>query len=129
MGVHRGRPVDLPGLGARGLDLGPIWDVRVPRGTRAPLDAATGHRGPADAALADLPGLQSPAHRGPGAVCRAGVGVGEVLDAKYLVAFTEPGSSARRMARHRSPIPLLAFTPRPEVRSQLALCWGVETFL
>jgi pyruvate kinase len=26
-------------------------------------------------------------------------------------------------------MPLMAFTPNPRVRSQLALCWGVETFL
>ena len=37
--------------------------------------------------------------------------------------------SVQRLARHRSPIPLLAFTPNQAVRSQLALCWGVETFL
>jgi pyruvate kinase len=33
------------------------------------------------------------------------------------------------MSRLRSPIPLLAFTPEQAVRSQLALVWGVETFL
>jgi pyruvate kinase len=33
------------------------------------------------------------------------------------------------MSRLRSRIPLLAFTPDPAVRSQLALSWGVETFL
>jgi len=33
------------------------------------------------------------------------------------------------MSRLRSPIPLLAFTPEQSVRSQLALSWGVETFL
>jgi pyruvate kinase len=33
------------------------------------------------------------------------------------------------LARYRSPIPLLAFTPTPAVRNQLALTWGVETFL
>ena len=33
------------------------------------------------------------------------------------------------MARYRSPVPLMAFTPNPRVRSQLALSWGVETFL
>ena len=26
-------------------------------------------------------------------------------------------------------LPLLAFTPNPEIRSQLTLSWGVETFL
>ncbi|MEJ2579323.1 MAG: pyruvate kinase alpha/beta domain-containing protein [Kineosporiaceae bacterium] len=33
------------------------------------------------------------------------------------------------MSRLRSRLPLLAFTPDPSVRSQLALSWGVETFL
>ena len=45
------------------------------------------------------------------------------------MAFTQSGDSARRMARLRSPIPLLAFTPVQAVRSQLSLSWGVETFL
>jgi pyruvate kinase len=31
--------------------------------------------------------------------------------------------------RIRSEVPVLAFTPEPAVRSQLALSWGVETFL
>ena len=39
------------------------------------------------------------------------------------------GETARRLSRYRSPIPLLAFTSAPETRSQLALTWGVETFL
>ncbi|WP_088281404.1 pyruvate kinase [Kineosporia sp. A_224] len=64
-----------------------------------------------------------------GAVTYAAATVGELLDVAFLCAFTTSGDSAKRMARLRSRIPLLAFTPRPEVRSQLALTWGVETFL
>ncbi len=64
-----------------------------------------------------------------GAVTYAAATVGELLDVAFLCAFTTSGDSARRMSRLRSAIPLLAFTPRPEVRSQLALSWGVETFL
>lgn len=64
-----------------------------------------------------------------GAIARAAAEVGSFLGAKYLIAFTQSGDTARRLARHRSPIPLLAFTPVPAVRSQLALTWGVETFL
>ena len=64
-----------------------------------------------------------------GAIARAATEVGDATDAKYLVAFTQSGESARRLARYRSPIPVLAFTPTPEVRNQLALTWGVETFL
>lgn len=64
-----------------------------------------------------------------GAVTYAAATVGELLDVRYLVAFTTSGDSARRMSRLRCRIPLLAFTPHPEVRSQLALSWGTETFL
>jgi pyruvate kinase len=64
-----------------------------------------------------------------GAVTYAAASVGELLDVRYLVAFTTSGDSARRMSRLRSRIPLLVFTPHPAVRSQLALTWGVETFL
>jgi pyruvate kinase len=35
----------------------------------------------------------------------------------------------RRLARLHTRLPVLAFTPLPEIRSQLALSWGVETFL
>ena len=45
------------------------------------------------------------------------------------MAFTVTGETARRLARHRSPIPLLAFTTKPVTRSQLALTWGAETFV
>jgi pyruvate kinase len=64
-----------------------------------------------------------------GAIARAAAEVGEVVGARYLVAFTQSGDTARRLARYRSPIPVLAFTPVGAVRNQLALTWGVETFL
>jgi pyruvate kinase len=64
-----------------------------------------------------------------GAVTYAAATVGGLLNVKYLVTFTQSGDSARRMARLRSALPLLAFTPDPAVRSQLTLTWGVETFL
>ena len=64
-----------------------------------------------------------------GAITRAAAEIGELLGAKFLVAFTQSGDSARRMSRLRSRIPLLAFSPEAATRSQLALSWGVETFL
>ena len=63
------------------------------------------------------------------AIARAAAEVGSVVGAKALVAFTMTGETARRLARHRSPIPLLAFTTKPATRSQLALTWGAETFV
>ena len=64
-----------------------------------------------------------------GAIARAAAEVGALVEAKALVAFTMTGETARRVARYRSPIPLLAFTTDPATRSQLALSWGVETFI
>ena len=64
-----------------------------------------------------------------GAIARAAAEVGRTVGASALVAFTQSGDTARLLAQHRSPIPLLAFTPVAEVRSQLTLTWGVETFL
>jgi pyruvate kinase len=63
------------------------------------------------------------------AITAAAADVGATVAARALVAFTQTGDTARRLARHRSPIPLLAFTPTQQVRSQLSLTWGVETFL
>ncbi|GAA2428819.1 pyruvate kinase [Streptomyces glaucus] len=64
-----------------------------------------------------------------GAVARAAAEMGDFLGARFLVAFTQSGDTARRLSRYRSPIPLLAFTPEPATRSRLSLTWGVETFL
>ena len=61
-------------------------------------------------------------------IAKAAGEVAERVDAKYVVAFTQSGDSARRMSRLRGPIPVLAFTPEGQTRSQLALTWGVETF-
>jgi pyruvate kinase len=63
------------------------------------------------------------------ALTRAAVGVGHEVEARFLIAFTETGSTARLISRHRSRIPLLAFTPDPAVRSWLSVVWGVETFM
>ena len=64
-----------------------------------------------------------------GAITWAAARVGQLLGVTYLVTFSQSGDSARRMSRLRSRIPVLAFTPEPRVRSQLALSWGIETFL
>ena len=64
-----------------------------------------------------------------GAVARAAAEVGAIVGAKALCAFTMSGETARRLSRYRSPIPLLAFTAVERTRSQLALVWGVETFV
>ena len=64
-----------------------------------------------------------------GAITKAATEVGAIVDAKYLVAFTQSGDSARRMSRLRSPIPILAMTPEIGTFNRLALSWGVESML
>ena len=64
-----------------------------------------------------------------GAITKAATEVGAIVDAKYLVAFTQSGDSARRMSRLRSPIPILAMTPEIGTYNRLALSWGVESML
>jgi pyruvate kinase len=76
-----------------------------------------------------VPPLASEPSTTGGAIANAAAEVGAVVGARALVAFTMTGETARRLARYRSPIPLLAFTTEPATRSQLALTWGVETFL
>ena len=61
-----------------------------------------------------------------GAITKAATEVGTILNAKYLVAFTESGESARRMAMFRNSIPILALTPVQGTYNRLALSWGVE---
>jgi pyruvate kinase len=73
--------------------------------------------------------VSSPPDGIPSAIAQAAAAVGEQVGAKALVAFTQSGDTAARLAQHRSRIPLIAFTPLPEVRNRLALVWGVETFL
>jgi pyruvate kinase len=63
------------------------------------------------------------------AIALGAVMVGRAVGAKALVAFTLSGMGARLLAAQRPSLPVLAFTPDPRVRSQLALVWGVETFL
>ena len=98
----------------------PIDSVR----TMARIIATTEQRGHAKIAP-----LGTTAQTVGGAVTKAAAEIGDVVDAKFLITFTETGGSAKRMARIRPRIPMLAFTSEPKTRSQLALVWGVETYL
>ena len=82
-----------------------------------------------DVALDQIPPLKhSPATKA-GAITKAATEVGSTVGAKFLVAFTQSGDSARRMSRLRSPIPMLALTPEIGTYNRLALSWGVESLL
>ncbi|MEY2677308.1 MAG: hypothetical protein RL510_1328, partial [Actinomycetota bacterium] len=62
-------------------------------------------------------------------VSLAAVEIAELLGSKYVCVFTESGDSLRRVARLRSSVPIVAFTPSADVRNRLALVWGADTYL
>ena len=50
------------------------------------------------------------------------------LGAAAIVAFTTSGSTARRVAKYRPGVPVLAITPSKLISRQLILSWGVSAF-
>jgi pyruvate kinase len=76
-----------------------------------------------------IPPLERWARSKQEAVSAAAVRTASAVGATALVALTQTGRTARCLARHRSPIPLVALTPNPAVPRQLALTWDVEPHL
>jgi len=64
-----------------------------------------------------------------GVICKAAAEVAERLEADYLVAFTSSGDTGRRLARYRSRVPMLAFTPDEASQRQMVLSWGIHAVL
>ncbi|MGS2590505.1 pyruvate kinase [Streptomyces hebeiensis] len=64
-----------------------------------------------------------------GSVARAACEIADFLGGRALVAFTQSGDTARRLSRYRATQPILAFTTDHATRNQLALSWGVESFI
>lgn len=62
-----------------------------------------------------------------GVISYAARDIGERLNAKALVAFTQSGDTVRRLARLHTRLPLMAFTPEDCVRNQLSMTWGTVT--
>jgi len=76
-----------------------------------------------------IPALTTKPHTPGGAITLAAADTGALMRAQHLAAFTQSGDSARRLARLRSHIPVVAFTPLETTRRQLALVWGVQAFV
>ncbi|SDE52179.1 pyruvate kinase [Auraticoccus monumenti] len=67
-------------------------------------------------------------HSTGGVIAKAAAEVAERIGAKYLVACTQSGDSARRLSRLRSSIPVVAFTPEAETQQWLTLSWGIQSY-
>jgi pyruvate kinase len=64
-----------------------------------------------------------------GAICESAAHAAAALQAKAIACFTESGGTARRLAKFRPPVPIVAFTLHSEVARKLQLVWGVQPFL
>jgi pyruvate kinase len=74
-------------------------------------------------------GLQHIPRTSGGAIVKAAKDIGDSLGAVALVAFTQTGDTARRLARLQPRQRLLVFTPLETVQRQMALLWGAEAHL
>jgi len=59
------------------------------------------------------------------AVARNACDIARDIGARFIVAFTESGNSARYASKHRPVAPIFAFSPNGLTRARLALLWGV----
>lgn len=89
--------------------------------TMAKIIAAVEERG-----INKIPPLMRTPWTRNGVLSQLAVETAERLGCKYLVAYTSSGDTARRMARMRSRIPLIAITPEKNTRNRLAITWGVQ---
>jgi pyruvate kinase len=60
-----------------------------------------------------------------GALARSARFLARDVDGAAIVAASESGYTARKAAKYRPNIPIVAWTPNEEVRRQLALSWGI----
>ncbi len=51
------------------------------------------------------------------------------VGASYIACFTQSGSTARLIAKFRPSVPIVAFSPIPEVVRYLSMSWGVNAIL
>ena len=79
--------------------------------------------------LDKIRGLAWDPHTVSGVIAKAAVEVAERVGAKYLAAFTISGDTPHRLARLRSEVPIMAFTPLPKTAQELTLCWGVQSYV
>ena len=61
------------------------------------------------------------------AISYAAANIANQMGARAIVAFTESGSTARRVSRYRPRPPILALTPHESVQRELTLSWGVNS--
>jgi pyruvate kinase len=59
------------------------------------------------------------------AIARGACNTAREIGARFIVAFTESGSSAMTVSLARPHVPIIAFSPNEKTRRRMALYWGV----
>jgi pyruvate kinase len=60
------------------------------------------------------------------ALAEAAKTIASTVSAKAIICFTSSGSTARRVARERPPVPIMVLTPRQDTARRLGLLWGTH---
>ena len=75
-------------------------------------------------------GVSSESRTRPEAIAAAvGAMVESLPEIRAVWVFTQSGSTARLVARHRPKVPIIAFTPSERCYRRLALLWGTTPIL
>lgn len=61
----------------------------------------------------------------PEAICLSAYTAAMKVKAKFIVVFTQSGSTALLISKLRPPVPIIAFTPHEEIMRRMTLYWGV----
>lgn len=61
------------------------------------------------------------------AVAQAACQAAASLNAKCIAVLTQSGSTAALISRFRPQLPIIAFTPFPDIQRKLSLYWGVDS--
>ncbi len=62
------------------------------------------------------------------AVARNACDIARDIGARFIMAFTDTGNTARYASKHRPVVPVFAFSPNEQTRHRLALLWGVVPY-
>jgi pyruvate kinase len=71
----------------------------------------------------------SPEATGADAIAAAARSITETVGVRAIIAWSESGATALRIARERPELPILALTPNPRTARRLALAWGVHAVI
>lgn len=65
----------------------------------------------------------------PEAICNSAYHAAKTVGARYLVTFTQSGSTARLISKFRPEAEIIGISPHPKILKRLALYWGVTPMI